>query len=112
MTTSPREGNVEYDPYPGKRSIGIAVIWLLAASATIVTLVMSDGLHANSLLARCVVTVWAILPPLWFFVERAFVFPKFGNLAAAKEHEYRQSLAARVWAGAPAAISFVLGFGL
>jgi hypothetical protein len=52
---------------------------------------------------------WAILPPVWFWLEHWFLYTAHGDVAAFAQFRHNQQLSAAIWAGLLASSAVVLG---
>jgi hypothetical protein len=65
---------------------------------------LSSSVHKRA--SQLALSVWSVGPPLWFFFEYFYYFPKFGNEKAGFTGlKTAQDLTAKVWAG----IAILLG---
>lgn len=64
----------------------------------IATVLLINGDH--KVLSQIAVALWTVGPPLWFFFEYFYHFPKYGNPEAGDgDLKAAQDVTAKVWAG-------------
>lgn len=97
--------------YEGKRyHAGLFAVLAVVAFFATALLILEGDQHfsgtAHKRLSQVAVAFWSVGPPLWFFFEYFYYFPKYGNSTAGFAGlKAAQDVTAKVWA----AIAVLLG---
>lgn len=88
---------------------GLAIIGILGFAASVAFLLLGKSCSQYSAWAIGIGIFWALAPPIWFFFEYFYYFPKHGKSDASLESlSAAQDVSARVWAAFLAVLAAIL----
>lgn len=100
-------------PYYGKRAADwtVRIVGIVAAGALLWTLCHLRTAQTKRQSPRhlpVLIALWAILPPVWFWIEYFFIYRLNGVPGTLEFFKYGQQTAAAIWAGT---LAVLLAFG-
>jgi hypothetical protein len=104
MSNDPRAPFYLYSGPQPRQIIRAAIA--LSVIGFVATLWVAYDAWATKVVLRLYLTIgiWAVVPPVWFWIEYFFIYRRYGQPGTLELFKYGQDVAKAIWAGVLAAL--------